>query len=131
MLTTAGAARATASAKPGSGTVRIAVRAAAFGAALCDGAVTAPRRDGAAPSSTGFHQTKRNAAARPTITAFARKLRMVRAWRNYYRSSYLGSSCLQGTATQSVYNAPALLYGKHYSHRGLREDLSTLDRTIE
>src|SRR5437764_360686 len=36
--------------------------------------------------------------------------------------------CLAGAATQSVYNAPAILYGKHYSHRGLREDLSTLGR---
>src|SRR5258708_10035993 len=91
MLTTAGAARATASAKLGIGTVRDAVRAAGFGAVLCDGAVAAPRRDGAAPKSAGFHQTKRNAAARPTITAFAKKLKMVRAWRNYDRSS-----CLQG-----------------------------------
>src|ERR1700722_1479833 len=99
MLTTAGAARATASAKLGSATVRDAVTAAGFEAVLCDGAVTAPRRDGAAPSSAGFHHTKRNAAARPTITAFARKLRIVRAWRNYYCSSYLGSSCPEGAAT--------------------------------
>src|SRR3979490_172598 len=102
MLTTAGAARATASAKLGIGTVRDAVTAAGFVAVLCDGAVTAPRRDGAAPSSAGFHQTKRNAAARPTITAFAKKPKMVRAWRNYYCSSYLGSSSLKGTAPYSL-----------------------------
>src|SRR5450432_2186776 len=99
MWTTAGEARATASAKLGIDTVRDAATAAGFATLLCDGAVTAPRREGAAPSSAGFHQTKRNAAARPTITAFARKLRMVRAWRNYDCSSYLGPSCLKGAAT--------------------------------
>jgi hypothetical protein len=93
-LTTAGAARATASAKLGIDTVRAAVTAAGLEAVLCGGAVAAPRCDGAAPSSAGFHQTKRNAAARPTITAFAKKPKIVRAWRNYYRSS-----CLKGTAT--------------------------------
>jgi hypothetical protein len=39
-------------------------------------------RAGTAPSSAGFHQTKRNAAARPTTTAFTKKLKIVRAWRN-------------------------------------------------
>ena len=82
MLTTAGEARATASAKLGNDTVRGAVMPAGFGAVLADGAVTAPWRAGTAPSSAGFHHTKRNAAARPTTTAFAKKLKIVRAWRN-------------------------------------------------
>src|SRR5271155_5850876 len=72
MLTTAGAARATESAKLCITTV---VRGGPTGAAPRDGAVTAP-------SSAGFHQTTRKAAARPTTTALSKKLARVRAFCN-------------------------------------------------
>ena len=77
MLTTAGAARATESAKL---CMTITGRTAgvlprAIAAAVPSGAVA-----GAAscPSKAGFHQTTRKAAARPTTTALSKKLANIR-----------------------------------------------------
>jgi hypothetical protein len=66
MFTTAGAARATASAKLCMPTER-----AGAGAASCTGALTAP-------SNAGFHHTTKKAAARPTTTARSKKLARTR-----------------------------------------------------
>jgi hypothetical protein len=77
MFTTAGAARATASAKLGSA-APWGVMVGVLTGMLCAGA-SADRLVGAAPKSAGLHQTKRNAAARPTITALKKKLMKTRA----------------------------------------------------
>ena len=77
MFTTAGADRATASAKLGNA-APWGVRVGVVMGVLCAGASTG-RLVGAAPNSAGFHQTKRNAAARPTTTALKKKLMKTRA----------------------------------------------------
>jgi hypothetical protein len=51
-------------------------------AALRAGAAFEPSLDAAAPNSAGFHQTNRNADARPITTAFSKKLMNERARRN-------------------------------------------------
>jgi hypothetical protein len=71
MFTTAGAARATASAKLCMITGARAGGAGAFGGGRA-----------LFPNSAGFHQTTRNAAARPTTTALIKKLKRTRAFRN-------------------------------------------------
>jgi hypothetical protein len=93
-LTTAGAARATESAKlcmttGTAGTVGPADAAdkagEVFGAAGAVGeAVTAVAcvRAVCAPNNVGFHQTTRNATARPTTTALTKKLTRTRVFFN-------------------------------------------------
>src|SRR6185437_285756 len=117
MLTTAGAARATASAKLCTTTVGRAGEAGTLGGACAPGAAAD------LPSSAGLYQTTRNAAARPTMAALIKKPTRTRAFCNYYRSSELVRD-----GQLSVYNALPIFFGKHCRHRGLREDLSTLLR---
>jgi hypothetical protein len=87
MLTTAGAARATASAKLGSEVMAErgstgAATAAAAGVTLCAAVVNTPPRDGVTPSNDGFHHTSKKAPARPMMTALAKKPMKVRAFCN-------------------------------------------------
>jgi hypothetical protein len=89
MLTTAGEARDTASAKLKMGGVRApppdAAAAAGASGPVAGGNVAAAGvcRVVVAPSNAGFHHTRMNAAARPTITARNRKFTMSLARRNY------------------------------------------------
>ncbi len=84
MLTTAGAARATESAKlcmttGAAGETFVAAGAALEAAGLAGGDGLAVVR---APKSVGFHQTTRNATARPTTTALTKKLTRTRVFCN-------------------------------------------------
>jgi hypothetical protein len=86
MFTTAGAARATESAKLcittvglGATLAMLAALGTALGAAAA-GAVNAPAVR--APSNVGFHQTTRNATARPTTTALTKKFTRTRLFCN-------------------------------------------------
>jgi hypothetical protein len=53
------------------------------GGAGC-GAAAGDRRCGKTPNNSGFHQTSRNAVAKPKITARAKKLNTIRALRTEY-----------------------------------------------
>ena len=86
MLTTAGAARATESAKlcittTGRWRRRRRRRAGASEAARAAGAALG----GCVPSNAGLHQTTRKATAKPTTTALIKKLTRTRVFCNYYR----------------------------------------------
>src|ERR1700677_1977192 len=80
MLTTAGAARATESAKLGIAAPECAGAAAAGCAAASCAAAGCAAGELTAPSKAGFHQTTRKAAARPTTTALSKKLARTRAF---------------------------------------------------
>jgi hypothetical protein len=79
MLTTAGAARATESAKLCMTTGAAGAALGAAGTGLTEGGGVAVA---CAPSSVGFHQTTRNATARPTTTALTKKLTRTRVFCN-------------------------------------------------
>src|ERR1700675_447565 len=93
MLTTAGAARATASAKLRMTTVG---RDAAAGVDFAGMAVF--------PRSAGFHQTTRNAAASPTTTALSKKLTSTRVFCNEYRPTSLKRQLLNLCIMRSQYS---------------------------
>jgi hypothetical protein len=88
MLTTAGAARATASAKPGRAGRAAPGDAAAAGkppdevAGIGGAPADAPAREAASASSAGFHKTRRKAVARPMTMALSKKLMRKRAFCN-------------------------------------------------
>ena len=116
MLTTAGAARATASAKLGK--LELIELIELIELLGLEGAAMALCRERVVPNSPGFHQTSKNAPANPTITALNKKLRMCRSWRKLE----FAPDPFKGASLQSVYNALPIFFGKHCGHRGLRNE---------
>ena len=111
MLTTAGAARATESAKLCMTTAGRGVPAAGIGAIrIAAGDADAPRR-------AGLHQTTKKAMARPTTAALSKKLARTRAFCNP-----TPLRCAKMAAYLCIMR-PQYLYGKHYGPRRFREIL--------